>query len=417
MRMVFSVCPRAHVVRSSQESTVGTDEVLPVDAGLFSGDFSSFSYYGCAVMVDPFVASACRCVGVTGGEGVGVGEVCTKVLGGYDVDPDDPDWDRFCRDFLLLGSGAMRSQADLVVLVDSVLNGVVYALTGCGDYADRSVHSSARLMKFVSHLYVLMVLLGGAGVLPWGVALSRYDGDPLVARKMTRWVGVVGRCARGLVRATWPLGVWCGGLEDGRAVIRALHLTHYGLAVPFFVVWKAAVVESEGLGVMVREVVGPAYHGGYLNHVFHEYDSGGVHPVFGWVSGDVMHGCFLMLMSRLSPHFCVDAVGAEVLGRVWLRKIYGSFGGGGVGRLCAHGSEAEKVMALFNVHVRRERGRAFSFCVGVQSVWDTYALGRGEMGYELFCSRLDGGLGQCDERCLGSHDEGDCSSSGGSIGS
>jgi hypothetical protein len=69
-------------------------------------------------------------------------------------------------------------------------------------------------------------------------------------------------------------------------------LTHYGLAVPFFVAWKAAVIESEGLGVMVREVVGPAYHGGYLNHVFHEYDSGGVHLVFGWVLGDVMYGCF-----------------------------------------------------------------------------------------------------------------------------
>ena len=61
-----------------------------------------------------------------------------------------------------------------------------------------------------------------------------------------------------------------------------------------------------------------------------------------------------------------------MLGRVWLCKIYGGFGGGGVGRLCAHGSEAKKkVMALFNVHVRMERGRAFSFCVGVKSVWDT----------------------------------------------
>ncbi len=57
---------------------------------------------------------------------------------------------------------------------------------------------------------------------------------------------------------------------------------------------------------------------------------------------------------------------------MWLCKIYGGFGGGGVGRLCAHGSEAKKkVMALFNVHVRMERGRAFSFCVGVKSVWDT----------------------------------------------
>ncbi len=99
-----------------------------------------------------------------------------------------------------------RSQADPVVLVDSVLNGVVYALTGCGDNADRSVHSFAWLMKFVGHLYMLMVLFGGAGVLPWGVALSCYDGYPVVACKMMRWVDVFGLCAWGLVRAAWPLG-------------------------------------------------------------------------------------------------------------------------------------------------------------------------------------------------------------------
>ena len=50
------------------------------------------------------------------------------------------------------------------------------------------------------------------------------------------------------------------------------------------------MVEFEGLSIMMREVVSPAYHGGYLNHVFHEYDSGGDHLVFVWFSGDVMHG-------------------------------------------------------------------------------------------------------------------------------
>ena len=89
-----------------------------------------------------------------------------------------------------------------------------------------------------------MVLFRGAGVLPWGIALSCYGGDPVVARKMTCWVDVLGWCVRGLGRAAWPLGVWCGGSEDGWAVVRALHLTHYGLAVPFFVVWKAAVVDG-----------------------------------------------------------------------------------------------------------------------------------------------------------------------------
>ncbi len=32
----------------------------------------------------------------------------------------------------------LRAQADLVVLVDGLVNGVVCALTGCGQYADRA---------------------------------------------------------------------------------------------------------------------------------------------------------------------------------------------------------------------------------------------------------------------------------------
>ena len=43
-------------------------------------------------------------------------------------------------------------------------------------------------------------------------------------------------------------------------------------------------------------------------------------------------------MSWLSPQFCVESMGAELSGRVWLHKIYGGFGGGGVGHLYAHGS-------------------------------------------------------------------------------
>ena len=388
---------------------MGADDVLPVDAGSFSVDFSSFSYYGCVVAVDPFSNSRSGGVDAPGGSGM------VGALGSGAVDLDDPDWVRFCRDFLLVDSGVISSQADLVSLVDGVLNGVVYALTGCGEYADRSVASSARLMTFVGQLYVMMVLFGGAGVLPWGVALSRYGGDRVVAHKMVRWVGWVGRCARGLVRAAWPLGVWSCGSDDERSVAEALCLSHYGPAVPFFLVWKAAVVECEGLGVVMREVVGPAYGGGYLNHVFHECDSSGDCPAFGWFAGDVMHGSFTVLVSRLPPRFCVGSVGAELLGRVWLREIYCGFGGGGVGRLCAYGPEAEKVMALFNVGVRRERGRAFSFCVGVRSVWDTYALGRDEMGYEMFCSRLDGGLSQVGGCASGVCAGSDCCESGGSV--
>ena len=85
MRMGFTVCPHAHAIRSSKE---WANEVLPMDVGLFSGDFSLFSYYGCVVMVDPFVVLACGCVGVGGGGGGGVGEACAEVLGGYNAYPD-----------------------------------------------------------------------------------------------------------------------------------------------------------------------------------------------------------------------------------------------------------------------------------------------------------------------------------------
>ena len=43
--------------------------------------------------------------------------------------------------------------------------------------ADWSVALSAWLMRFVDPLYMLMVLCGGAGVLPWGIALDCYGGD------------------------------------------------------------------------------------------------------------------------------------------------------------------------------------------------------------------------------------------------
>lgn len=50
-------------------------------------------------------------------------------------------------------------------------------------------------------------------------------------------------------------------------VMRPLHLTHYGVVVSFFVFRKTAVIECEGLGVMMREVLGTAYHRGYLSQV------------------------------------------------------------------------------------------------------------------------------------------------------
>lgn len=67
----------------------------------------------------------------------------------------------------------MHSQANLVVLVDDLLNGVVYALTGYGEYADWSGTLSAPLMHFVGQLYMLLVPWGGVG---WGGGVSQGHG-------------------------------------------------------------------------------------------------------------------------------------------------------------------------------------------------------------------------------------------------
>ena len=93
------------------------------------------------------------------------------------MDLDGPEWAMFCQGFLLLGDGGLRSQSGLVEIIDGVLNGVVFALTGCGEYGDRSADSSDCLMRFVGHLYVLMVLCGGEVVLPLGVAFGCYGGS------------------------------------------------------------------------------------------------------------------------------------------------------------------------------------------------------------------------------------------------
>ena len=156
------------------DSTVGTDAMLPVDAGRFSDDLSEFVYFGQVVTVDPFSAAVVDGVGVNS---VGEGGVCGGELGDFlrgrdcRMDLGGSEWGRFCQDFLLVAGGGLQTQADLVVLVDSLLNGVVCALTGCGGYADRAGSSNARLMRFIGQLYVLLVLCGGVGVFPMNVAM------------------------------------------------------------------------------------------------------------------------------------------------------------------------------------------------------------------------------------------------------
>lgn len=51
------------------------------------------------------------------------------------------------------------------------------------------------------------------------------------------------------------------------------------------------------LGLLMSEVIGLAFHGGYHSLVSHKYDfCGGVDPHVGVVS-DVMHGCYFVGVS------------------------------------------------------------------------------------------------------------------------
>ena len=99
-----------------------------------------FYYFGCAVTVDPFVSSVVDSVG-DGGDGDLGFEPClcdSWTGGGCRMDFDGPEWAMFCQDFLLLGGGGLclHSQSGLVEIINGVLNGVVFALTGCGEYGD-----------------------------------------------------------------------------------------------------------------------------------------------------------------------------------------------------------------------------------------------------------------------------------------
>jgi hypothetical protein len=132
-------------------------------------------------------------------------------LGGF-------EWSVFCRDFLLVGGGGLRSQSDdLVILINGVLNGIMHALTGCGEYGN-------RLMQFVGQLCVLLVLCRGMGVLPPSVAFKRYGGCSLGGRgfpcRVMRRLTLLGRCAHGLTRAAWPFGLWVVDDTSNRAVLR-----------------------------------------------------------------------------------------------------------------------------------------------------------------------------------------------------
>ena len=383
--MVFTVSPGAHV-RHPPGEDVGSAGVSLADSGVYSEDLSVFYYFGRAVTVDPFVSSVVDSVGDGGDGGLGF-EPCLRDFwrgGDCKMDMDGPEWAMFCQDFLLLGDGGLRSQSGLVEIIDGLLNGVVFALTGCGEYGDRSAGSSACLMRFVGHLYVLMVLCGGEGVLPLDVAFGCYGGSVSggggLPCKMLRRLKSLGLCARGMICAAWPFGVWSVDTAEDEAVLHVLGLEHYLPRVPFWLVWRTAVVDrAEGLGLLMSEVVGPAFHGGHHSLVGHEYDfSDAADPRVGVVLGEVVHGCYALLVSRIGVEYGCSRKGVERMGGVWLAKMYGGFMRGGGSRLRADASVVQKLMALFSVPVKRGGRGSYSFCVGGRSVWEVHSVGSGE---------------------------------------
>ena len=190
-------------------------------------------------------------------------------------------------------------------------------------------------------------------------------------------MGGLWRCAHGLIGVAWTLGIWDVVTDDDDVVVHVLDLGSYGPRIPFWKVWKTTVVQSvEDLGLLMNDVVGPVYHGGYHSVVCHEYDVGGFsHPDLGWLSDEVIHGFYTELVLQVGFDSGGQCIAPEHLGCQWLVGIFEVFMGGRLDQMFAFGSGAQWMMALFNILVKQEVGNSFSF----------YSLGGHEMGYNL-CS-------------------------------
>lgn len=160
----------------------------------------------------------------------------------------------------------------------------------------------------------------GEGVLPPNVAFKRYGGCTLGGHgfscKVVMRLNSLGHCARGLIRVVWPFGLWTMDDASDRAVLCKLGLEGYLPNVPFWMVWRAVVVDrAEGLGLLMNEVVGLAFHGGYQSLVSHKYElCGGVDPHIGDVSGEVMYWCYTLLVSWVGVEYGSSCKGAKQWG-------------------------------------------------------------------------------------------------------
>lgn len=108
----------------------------------------------------------------------------------------------------------------------------------------------------------------------------------------------------------------------------------------------------EGLCLLMNDVVGPAYHGRYHMVVCHKYDynvGGFNHHSLGWVSDEVMHGCYTVLVLHSGSEYIGRYKAPEYLGWQWIFGIFEVFMSNGVGCMYMCGPEAWNVMAFFNI--------------------------------------------------------------------
>ena len=75
-------------------------------------------------------------------------------------------------------------------------------------------------------------------------------------------------------------------------------------------------MECEDSEVLMREVVGLEYNGGFPCIVTHTFDMEGYCAVLGWCTAEGVHGCDLLLVSCL-PYQRIVYKGAERLGVQW----------------------------------------------------------------------------------------------------
>ena len=108
--------------------------------------------------------------------------------------------------------------------------------------------------------------------------------------------------------------------------------------------------------------------------------SGGIDHHVGEVLGEVMHGCYTLMVSQVGIEYGSSHKRAKQLGTIWLHDFCDEFM---CGRVC-------HLRALFNVLVKRGMQGSFNFCMSGHSVWEAHAVGGGEMTCGVFCATLGG---------------------------